>query len=597
MAKCGMIQARLIIPIRHAISMRSLICAFLALVLLSSIASAVSIVPIPITLNVTNMINASSLNQTNQAGSDTTVIGKPGLIAMPLVNQTQSANQTNRTIATISPTRVISISGGKTAIALNISKLGLSTIIAPSADRIVKGPIDTSGLDDGDNDGVINLMDQCPNTPNDSLVYDNGCRCQDSEAGWDKYYKGTIEFREKVPSLNLNPGSGDKNKTGIGYSITNYFADDSCTSIGSTSYVVEKYCNPNYETGASDEPIASISFPCGFGCSGGTCKRMYACASSSGGTCSDGIQNQDETGVDCGGKCAPCSTTCTTGAKYAPSDTPCTSYYPTDMHRINLTWTDGELEYPCRWYEICHPDLDFVIQEAQECCSVISEEELSSMPDRNLCKEALDLGGGNCRKCTGMYIIKGMGTYARWMKGYQELDTLYTNPIPSAEHLINDYKIGVCRDYSLATATLLRKAGYSQDDIGNTCDGAHCYNVVRFPGDAKWTVVDTTGNSFDVNPGGLPQSGYEYCKNLNESRWCFWVNNTSPGYHTNTIPDVDGYWSIVDSGGTYDYPHATICYPQTRTFAPMCGPGVACGKDSWRIPDFAPSINDIVGCS
>ena len=25
-------------------------------------------------------------------------------------------------------------------------------------------------------------------------------------------------------------------------------------------------------------------------------------------TCSDGIQNQSETGIDCGGECAPCST-------------------------------------------------------------------------------------------------------------------------------------------------------------------------------------------------------------------------------------------------------------------------------------------------
>ena len=33
---------------------------------------------------------------------------------------------------------------------------------------------------------------------------------------------------------------------------------------------------------------------------GGSCK---ACP-----TCKDGIQNQDETGTDCGGSCAPCAT-------------------------------------------------------------------------------------------------------------------------------------------------------------------------------------------------------------------------------------------------------------------------------------------------
>ena len=442
------------------------------------------------------------------------------------------------------------------------------------------------------------MADRCPNTPEGELVYDNGCRCIDSETGRNKYYKGKVEYRERVPSISLGTGSGNKNDTGVSYSITNYFAEDSCGYTGSTSVVQEKYCNPKYETGESDVAVLALNYPCHLGCSNGACKQAFACASPSGESCSDGIRNQDETGIDCGGKCAPCNTRCTTGVKFAPSDTPCTSTSPGDPHRINLTWTDGELEYICRWYEICHKDLDFVIEEAQECCSATTDEEINGMADSALCRDAIESGGNNCRKCTGMYIIKGMGTYARWMKGYRELATLYTNPVPRAEKLINDYKIGVCRDYSLATATLLRKAGYSQDDIGNFCDGAHCYNVVRFPGDAKWHVVDTTGNSFDVNPGGLPQSGYEYCKNLNESRWCYWVNNTSPGYNTRLIPDVDAYWSIVDSGGTYNYAHVSTCYGgQSREFAPMCGPGVACGKDNWRIPDFAPAIKDIVGCS
>jgi len=581
--------------------MRPIILSFLILLCLCTSAFALSYsVPNTIaTTNVTKTVTSVTQNQTNttNTSSNASIVKA---VSIRQVNQTMvqainvTANQTNQT--SIAATRVITLSSGQKIVALNVSKVGIMTITAASADRVVKGPIASDAIQDGDNDGVINIMDECPNTPADALVYDNGCRCTDSEAGWDKYYKGTIEYREKVPSLNLGTGTGDKNKTGIGYSITNYFADDSCGYTGSTSFVQEKYCNPDYETGASDEAVATMTTYCGFGCSDGKCKRMYSCASSSGGTCSDGIQNQDETGVDCGGKCAPCNTHCTTGTKYAPSDTPCTTNYNTDPYRVDYTWIDSDLEYECRWYEVCHKDLDFVIEEAQRCCSITSQEELSGMPDPNLCKEALDLGGSNCRKCTGMYIIKGMGTYGRWMQGYQELDTLYTNPTPTAEHLINDYKIGVCRDYSLATATLLRKAGYSQDDIGNTCDGAHCYNVVRFPGDAKWTVVDTTGNSFDVNPGGLPQSGYDYCKNLNESKWCFWVGSTTSGYYTHTIPDVDAYWSTIDSGGAYAYSHATSC-TFTRMFAPMCGPGVACGKDSDRVPDFAPSINDIVGCS
>jgi hypothetical protein len=110
--------------------------------------------------------------------------------------------------------------------------------------------------------------------------------------------------------------------------------------------------------------------------------------------------------------------------------------------------------------------------------------------------------------------------------------------------------------------------------------------------------VDTTGNDFDVTLGGLPGSGYPYCKNLNESRWCYFVDKPGFGddYHTYAIPDVDAYWSTVGGGGTYNYTYATICY-NAMNFLPMSGPGLAVGRDNYRIPDFAPSVNNLVGCN
>lgn len=466
---------------------------------------------------------------------------------------------------------------------------GPKSLTIASVGNVVEGPLFPGAIQDGDNDGVINAVDECPSTPEGEYVYENGCRCTESAPGLDKYVRDMIEFMKE--GISLVPG-GNKSSPGT-KTLTNMFMEDSCINLGSTSAVQEVYCNPEYETGASDEPYAFWPMECALGCSGGKCVRPYICASSGGGTCSDGIKNQGETGVDCGGKCPPCNTHCTTGTKYAPADTPCTTYYNTDMYRVDYTWTNSDLEYECRWYEICHPDLDFVIAEAADCCSATTDEEIAAMPDPDLCKAAIEAGLSSCRKCTGMYIIKGLGQYARWMVGYQELDTLYTSPTPTAEKLINDYKIGVCRDYSLATATLLRKDGYPQDDIGNWCDGAHCYNVVRFPGDAKWHIVDTTGNDYDVTLGGLPGSGYSYCDNLNESKWCFLGQ---PGFYTHAIPDVDAYWSIVDGGGTYAYPHAASC-PITRNYFPMSGPGLAVGRDNYRIPEFAPSVNDLVGCN
>jgi|GEM_PF-4441560 len=533
--------------------------------------------------------NASQANQTGWAPDSGTAIASGTSIGTAIA--VTAAHSIATDAYSSNRVSVSRISAGASVVTLpdNITAI---TIAPAVAGRIITGPVMLDAFKDDDNDGVMNSLDQCPNTPPGALVYDNGCRCIDSNPGGDIYVKNIVDYREKVPNL-LSGGNG-KNKSGIDYSITNYEAESKCGTAQWSTWADDTRCNPDYETGKSDQAVLSstAAIYCNFGCKDGACRRPQACSTLGGGNCSDGIKNQDETGVDCGGKCPPCASTCVTGAKYAPSDTPCTSVNGLDPYTVNMTWTNStDYNHICWWYEVCHKDLDFVIEEATKCCSAQTEEEVASMPDRYLCKDALNLGGDNCQKCVGMYIVKGMGTYARWMQGYQELDTLYTNPHPTAETLINHYKIGVCRDYALATATLLRKAGYAQDDVGSYCDGAHCWDVVRFPGDSKWTVVDTTGNYADVHPGGLPSKNYDYCHSLNESNLCFLVN----GYYTRPIADVNAYWSIVGSGGTYDYPKATQCNI-TYYIPPGSGPGVAGGRDSFRIPDFAPSVKDIVGC-
>jgi hypothetical protein len=482
------------------------------------------------------------------------------------------------------------------------------TINTPTRDVVIEGPIMSDGFHDGDGDGVMNFVDDCPNTPPRKHVFDNGCRCRDDDGGLNFYQHGMVTY--------------------IRYDNATRQELDYCRG---SSTLAERRCNPGYEDGSSDIVIETNSFDCPFGCEDGECNNeMYVCSSPLG-TCSDGIQNQRETGIDCGGECPPCNSRCTTGTKYAPSDTPCTSNYALnftgDPYRIDYTWTNSNLEYVCQYYEICHRDLDFVIEEALECCSKTTLEEVNTTVDPALCMEALTLGATNCKKCVGLYIIKGLGTYARWMRGYREIVEIDTDPVPTAERLINVYGTGVCRDYSLAVTTLLRKAGYSQRDIGNWCDGAHCYNVVRFPGDTKWHVVDTTGNNHDVRLGQLP-TDYHFCDKLNESNWAFKVRTYSPMtgrygfYLTGPISDIDEYWRIVDSGGTYVYPNnrpldtpiiwscdnvcgingpCPLCgidgpCPTGISCLPQSGPGIAVYRDNFRIPDWAPPLNEIVGC-
>jgi len=450
---------------------------------------------------------------------------------------------------------------------------------------ILEGPIMPGAFDDGDQDGVLNFRDECPNTPelHRNRVFENGCLCIDSDGGAGR-------------AARLEEGSVTARYTG---------GESGCRDICTEGRLVECSCNPDFEEGRAlpENAIITTQVDCAtlgplptrfsWNCTTGRCIPSapaipHFCFSSQG-TCADGIQNQGEGGIDCGGICPPCNTRCTTGTRYAPADTPCTTHYPTDPHRVEYYWTDSWLEFPCRTYEVCHPGLDHVIEEAVRCCSIrnsrggmtieemalAEEEEINRMPDPNLCRAARTLTGqaGGCMRCTGFYIIKGLGDYARWMQGYtwlypeHDIEGIGASP---AEMLINVYRTGVCRDYSLAVATLLRKAGYAQNEIGNFCDGAHCYNVVKLEGERWWHVVDTTGNLPGIVPGGFP-SGYDYCLNINEANYCYDGIRTTGEVCTGTeMESVD--------------------------FPPLCQPGTTCGKDVFFTPGWAPTLDQIVGC-
>ncbi|MFH1065767.1 MAG: hypothetical protein V1734_04660 [Nanoarchaeota archaeon] len=337
---------------------------------------------------------------------------------------------------------------------------------------------------------------------------------------------------------------------------------------------------------------------------------QLACAGWSG-TCHDFMQNQNEKGIDCGGICPPCNTVCNTPVRYAPADTPCTGHYIpmkddyscsnealSDQHRVELTWTDSGLECNCQYIEVCDEGLDFIIEEALQCCSSRNQEEVDAFSLNGtsygaLCREAVEGAKGNCKACTALYVIKGLGPYKRWMQGYHRDDTMnYTicgtkcGASPS-EMLINMHHTGICRDYAPVVTTILRKLGYSQMDVSNYCDGRHCYNLVRMPDNEKWHVVDTTGNAAGIIINQLPTT-YNYCRKLNETRLCF--------NGIRTYPDVDAYRASIEMGLA---PPTTPCNgfeEEYLEFLPMCGPGLSCFSDNARIPDFAPSVWDIIGC-
>lgn len=561
----------------------------------------------------------------------------------------------------------------------------------PASKMVIHVPPGIQGLADSDGDGVLDILDDCPNTPEGYYVFQNGCRCEDTSSGYYVKGGGTMKLKKSQPP---NPNEiGITTPIGGAMTIEGTYDEDHCATDDATGKtLIEYYCDDNDELGeskvycptgcsqgacicsdsdnglnyftrgsivlaapkakvtsstgvsmiprfsaqlavvktdqclpgttleeyyCSDQGPANMTTVCQYGCENGEC----LCDDTDGGlnenlkgtalgqftdhctddrhlleyypfhtqttcvllqhehdcnalcndatatcetpTCADGIMNGGETGVDCGGSCLPCATTCQTTAKYGPPDTPCTKAWPTAEGATISFNSDDDA---CDLFEICNPDLDYIIEDALDCCVY---QDLTDPK----CNTAVADGGGNLKSCVGHYIIEGLGSDTDWMEDYfwAELccqnntdstacfdhfghhnfeDTCQpdwgfnanvqnlpcVNAIPNhnwasdanmgqntckqldlpAHASLNILETGTCTDYAVAVVTLLRKAGYEDDEVYALCDGHHCYNLVKFPGDAKFHFIDTVGNAgTPYVQNGLPILGwnYAYCAN------------------------------------------------------------------------------------
>lgn len=235
--------------------------------------------------------------------------------------------------------------------------------------------------------------------------------------------------------------------------------------------------------------------------------------------------------------------------KYYPVDTPCQDIWPNATAR-------------CQEFEVCHPDLDYIIADAVNCCD-------GTPAPGSACAYACANSGGDKKRCRGLYIIRAFGPEATYMHGYalfkaccsgypectrtcglslagtcsfregfnENVSRLSCRPdewgvsawrsdINMSENsavlgmfpthaTVNILRTGVCIDYAAALTTLLRKAGYNKTEAMSTASTGydlpllgshpgHAYNLVLLPGDEMYHFVDTTGNGEGINLLGVP---------------------------------------------------------------------------------------------
>lgn len=161
------------------------------------------------------------------------------------------------------------------------------------------GPTCTDGIQNGDETGVDCGGTSC--APCSSS-------CADTEVTLNLItdnYASETSWTLSGPSGTVATGSGYANNTSYSetfclpdgcytFTINDTYGDGICCAYGSGSYSLT-----NDGTGASLGSGGNFTF---------SATEDFCLGGGPAPTCTDGVQNGDETGVDCGGSCAPCAT-------------------------------------------------------------------------------------------------------------------------------------------------------------------------------------------------------------------------------------------------------------------------------------------------
>ncbi|MCK4428863.1 MAG: hypothetical protein KAU95_00700, partial [Candidatus Aenigmarchaeota archaeon] len=159
----------------------------------------------------------------------------------------------------------------------------------------------------------------------------------------------------------------------------------------------------------------------------------------------------------------------------------------------------------CDMYEVCHPtEVKDIAKEIVSCCNDKCSGDCHTLCNRAVHNSGLDTTDTKetRKKCYGLYIIYGMGPAAAWTKGYK-------HHLEQPASIMLSQSTWMCTGYAIMLATLLRSVGYEKNEAYGTCGPGHMFNIVKFPGESRYRIVDTTGNKLYI--AGLEGSaGYPY---------------------------------------------------------------------------------------
>ncbi|MBN2095641.1 MAG: hypothetical protein JW727_06330 [Candidatus Aenigmarchaeota archaeon] len=174
--------------------------------------------------------------------------------------------------------------------------------------------------------------------------------------------------------------------------------------------------------------------------------------------------------------------------------------------------------YGCDYVEVCQSSVvKPIAEEIINCCNSKCTDSGGHGSCMKYCSNAVQNSGlsstetdDTLKKCYGLYAIYGMGPGAKWTRGYM----LH---IEAPASVMFSGGTWMCSGYSLMLTTLLRSVGYTTSEAYSISSDDHAYNLVKFPGDTKYTLADTVNNRpSPVRLGSVP-GGYLHCSYISNT--------------------------------------------------------------------------------
>lgn len=440
------------------------------------------------------------------------------------------------------------------------------------------GPTCSDGIQNGDETGVDCGGSSCPSCPtscnenevNVSITLDN----YGSETSWSIVDAGGATVGSGGPYSNDTNGAVISETFCLpdgcyDFIINDTYGDGICCSYGNGSYTV---------TDGNGATLAS-------GGSFGSSQTTNFCFGPPAPTCDDGIQNGDETGVDCGGSNCPACPTCDdgiqngdeTGVDCGGSNCPACPTCDDGIQNGDETGIDcGGSNCPA-----C-PTCDDGIQNGDE--------------------TGVDCGGSNCPACptgcndnevtvtitldqygseTTWSIVNSSGTtvgsggpYSNNTSGTVASET-FCLPDGCYDFIINDsYGDGICCSYGNGSYQVTDSSGgvlasggnFGSSETTNFCVGASsCTDVTltlqldNYGSETSWQITDPGGQVVDSGSGYNNTSGGQtitanHC--LPAGCYTFTINDSYNdgiccAYGNGSYQVTDGSGAVLISGGQF----------------------------------------------